>query len=445
MTEPTAQLPTGAAADPPAPAAKRGRKKGASKKDSGPPKPLMEQVADIQELLTSGKVAVGVAEQAFLIKALPVLREFFTGEPDLDPVARLTRDLKNASLTLGAHEARFLVDAYYQQQRDRIRANHQTKTLSKNAEPHEVLAWLLGQTETLEAQVLRALDAYSSTHIAARWARSITGIGPVIAAGLLANIDIKQAPTCGHIWAFAGQDPTKKWEKKQKRPWNGSLKRLCFIIGESFTKIANRPDDPLAIYGRIYKARKLYEQRNNDQGKYADQCAVSLATKNFDPATDAWQWYSGCFPAGSCTISGSFEREARELFPETGSKDTTEKRSEWLQLRRQRYMKEMRDEPGSGIAMLPPARIQLRSQRYAVKIFLAHYHHVLWESTFNTPPPFPYVLTEAAHMAHPELAVHTHYLAPPNWPMTADTEAKRGPSTVQFQPRGTTVPPGMAA
>ena len=41
------------------------------------------------------------------------------------------------------------------------------------------------------------------------------GIGPVIAAGLLANIDIKQAPTVGHIWRFAGLDPTNKWIGKK--------------------------------------------------------------------------------------------------------------------------------------------------------------------------------------------------------------------------------------
>ena len=41
---------------------------------------------------------------------------------DLDPITRLTRDLRAAARTLSEDEARFLVDAYYAMQRDRIRA-----------------------------------------------------------------------------------------------------------------------------------------------------------------------------------------------------------------------------------------------------------------------------------------------------------------------------------
>ena len=41
-------------------------------------------------------------------------------------IFRLTRDLKNAARTLSDAEARFLVDAYYMMQRDRIRASNQT-------------------------------------------------------------------------------------------------------------------------------------------------------------------------------------------------------------------------------------------------------------------------------------------------------------------------------
>ncbi len=61
--------------------------------------------------------------------------------------------------------------------------------------------------------------------------------------------------------------------------------------------------------------------------------------------------------------------------------------------------------------MLPPAeRIQLRAQRYAVKLFLAHLHHVWHEIAFGTPPPKPFVIE---HMGR------AHYIAPPNWPMPA--------------------------
>jgi Transposase IS116/IS110/IS902 family len=84
---------------------------------------------------------------------------------------------------------------------------------------------LADQREVLKKQVGRALDAYSGAHPVGVWARPILGIEPIIAAGLLARIDIARAPTVGHIWRFAGLDPTTTWAKGTKQPWNGSLKR----------------------------------------------------------------------------------------------------------------------------------------------------------------------------------------------------------------------------
>ena len=212
---------------------------------------------------------------------------------DLDPITRLTRDLRAAARTLSEDEARFLVDAYYAMQRDRIRAGHQERTLAKGDEPRDVMSWLADQREVLEKQVGRALDAYSGAHPVGVWARSIVGIGPIIAAGLLAHIDIARAPTVGHIWRFAGLDPTTTWAKGTKRPWNGSLKRLCFLIGESFVKVSNNERD---VYGKVYRARKELEATRNAAGDYADQAAASLAAKRFGADTEARKHYEAGTP-----------------------------------------------------------------------------------------------------------------------------------------------------
>lgn len=60
------------------------------------------------------------------------------------------------------------------------------------------------------------------------------------------------------------------------------------------------------------------------------------------------------------------------------------------------------------VGKLPPAHIHARAKRYAAKLFLAHYHHVAYEIEYNEPPPKPYVIDQLGH---------SHYLAPPNWPM----------------------------
>ena len=50
--------------------------------------------------------------------------DFELGELNLDPLTRLSRDLRNAGTTLGDETARFLVDYYYTMQDARTNANN---------------------------------------------------------------------------------------------------------------------------------------------------------------------------------------------------------------------------------------------------------------------------------------------------------------------------------
>ena len=265
-------------------------------------------------------------------------------------VERLTRELKAEARTMGREQARFLVDAYYQVQDYRKASGNQLSALEQNVDtpPAGILFWLHDHMERIEKRIKSLLEVYADGQDVGRWSLGICGVGPVISAGLLAHIDIRQAPTVGHIWRFAGLDPTVKWEKKTKRPWNARLKTLCWKIGESFVKVSGNDD---GFYGHIYAQRKLEEQARNEAGQYADQAAKKLATTNIGKDTDAYAAYS------------------------------------------------------QGI--LPPAHIHARAKRVAVKLFLAHWHHVAYESHYGEPPPKPYILTVAGG--------HTHYIPPPNW------------------------------
>src|SRR6185312_11642646 len=100
--------------------------------------------------------------------------------------------------TMSPDEARYLVDAYYLMQENRKRSDNQVRSME--AEPHTVIAWLAENSDMLEGQIKRALDKYTDAHVVGQWMKSIHGIGPVIAAGLMAHIDINKAPTVGHIW-----------------------------------------------------------------------------------------------------------------------------------------------------------------------------------------------------------------------------------------------------
>lgn len=325
---------------------------------------------------------------------------------ELAPIQKLTRDLRNAAATLTDHQARFLVDAYYTMQDNRIRADGQIRSMKD--EPHETLDFFATQAEDLEGQMKRALDAYSNARPIGRWARSICGIGPVIAAGLMANIDIRRSPTAGHLWSYAGLNPKVEWEGRTKveawmakecegkrrvideafvyraaalygrhpdrlleaatrdwttgesckltaksltsalcrRPWNASLKRLIWLCGESFVKVKGNEND---YYGKIYDARKRYEQEKNERGEYAEQCVEILASKNFTNDTVA----------------------------------------------RKAYME----------GRLPDGHIHARAKRFAGKIFLSHYFDMAVRLELGKEPPRPYVIE---HMGH------VHMLNPPN-------------------------------
>jgi len=222
-------------------------------------------------------------------------------------ITKLTRDLSTAAATLTDDEARFLVDSYYITQKDRIRAGNQVRALSGSSEPHEVLAWLTAQSGVLENQIKRALLRYAEANKTGQWAMSITGIGPVIAAGLLAHIDIHKAATAGQIWRYAGLDPTSVWGKGEKRPWNASLKTLCWKIGESFVKVKGKESD---FYGKVYEVSKARRHLKNDAGGFSELAASVL--KRLPNHRQKETYAAGKLPDGH--IHAQAKREAVKLF-----------------------------------------------------------------------------------------------------------------------------------
>jgi hypothetical protein len=267
---------------------------------------------------------------------------------ELTALAKLSKDVKTASATLTDTEARFLVDTYYQLQAGRIRSTNQIRAIDKaagkdGAEPHETISFFAKNYKTLESNIRACLAEYVEAKPIARWMMSIVGIGPVLAARLIANIDIKRVETAGQIHAFAGLDPTKKWMKGEKRPWNPRLKTLCWKIGQSFIKMSGRDD---AVYGKVYLLRKQYETKKNENLEYRDQCKAILATKHFK------------------------NKEMQQCY-ESGK--------------------------------LPPSHITQRAARYATKLFLSHLFTVWYELDRHEKPPKPYPIgiMNHAHEIYP--------------------------------------------
>lgn len=262
----------------------------------------------------------------------------------MEQILKLSRDLASASTSLSRDEARFLVDAYYIIQNDRMRSANQIRAFETSGEPHALLSWFADQNELLEGQIKKALDKFSISRPIGKWLRAQFGIGPVIAAGLIAHIDIAKAPTAGHIWRFAGLDPTMKWEKGKKRPWNGELKTLCWKIGQSFMKMSYSED---CYYGRLYRERKEKEIARNESGGNAETARLILNTRKV---------------------------QSKEMI-------------ETLQA-----------------GKLSAAHIDARARRYVVKLFLSHLQLVWWFIEYGELPPKPYIIDRGhAHIIKPQM------------------------------------------
>lgn len=176
----------------------------------------------------------------------------------MEALNKLTKDIRAAAATLNRDEARYLVDTYYQIQDLRISTKNQCRQLDKETtpEPHETLNFFGNNFEVIEKNIKSALKKYVEARPIGQWLLSICGIGEVLAAGLIAHIDITKVQTAGQIQSFAELNPLQTWDKGQKRPFNAKLKTLCWKIGESFVKVSNNDKD---VYGKLYKIRKEYE------------------------------------------------------------------------------------------------------------------------------------------------------------------------------------------
>ena len=157
-------------------------------------------------------------------------------------VKKAAKDVSEASKTMNDVEARFMVDTYYSMQKSRIRTSNQLSAIYKPyndwvtkwnkaiknqvskeelkaleaekpvIEPHQTLLHFYNNYSLIENDLKHCLKKYAEEQLIGQWMMSILGIGPVIAAGLIAHIDInttncanihKRSPIAGIIKCIA--------------------------------------------------------------------------------------------------------------------------------------------------------------------------------------------------------------------------------------------------
>lgn len=200
----------------------------------------------------------------------------------------------------------------------------------------------------------RFFERYATCSVTGRWLDSIRGIGGVTIFSLMAHgadhIKSGRFKTVGPLWRYYGLEPAKTIRARiiQYNRIPPEI-RDCFFNFRTWIKYKNTP-----VYTDIYKKRLAYEIERNSNG-------------------------------GNAVYLNKYGTES--FLGKSFSKNFVS------------YMKE---------GKLPIYLLQNRSAKYALKVFIAHFHHVCYVETFKSLPPKPYVLDS--------LGGHSLSDQIPNWP-----------------------------
>lgn len=341
---------------------------------------------------------------------------------------KLTREEINEAKGYDRHQIRSLVDLYYSIQKVRIGSGNKDSAYKRNvdtaADPW-LNSLLKKEMEKLEKQAERGLRAYVNSQPLGRWCMSILGINTVLTAGLMAHIDLKrccctpwrylkgkdrlQIPehdcpglvTAGAILKFAGQLPREliPWEKGQLRPYNKTLKTLCYKIGTSFTKLTVSKtklaltEDTITDFVKevsIKKKKTLTDQEIADL-VVKERNSIQKRKERLDQENALY-------------IRLYMQRKEKEVRDDENGLHQNEafKLLEEARRNKRNISPEQHDCWSSG--HLQPIGLDRRAARYAVKIFLCHYHEV-GRKLLGLPVVAPWVMVHGGH---------SHYIQPPN-------------------------------
>jgi len=345
---------------------------------------------------------------------------------ELAALKLLDRDTKAAAKQLDRGGARHLVDIYYRTQKMRIVLGNQIAALVRNNSNSTVLQHFYNQYFAQEKQMVQVLGSWARgseqyPNVPGEWLLGQKGIGPILAAGMLAYIDITKAPVAGHIWRFAGLDPTAIWISKvdlRKR-----LKELEFNFEQPVTldtihfvaDAVNRKWYNLmrsAIPREVLADNPTTEPRDLIHRITMDSLlgAASLRPHSAEFKVIMWRVGDSFVKTSGTSTDGKrqpgyygmmYRQRKNWAVKKNESGGYAELAATTLQ---ERNITDKKTRATYESGKLPDGRIELMSRRYAEKLLLSHLHHVMYKDHYHRDPPMPYPI---AHLGH------IHYLAPP--------------------------------
>lgn len=341
-------------------------------------------------------------------------------ELDIETVTSLFKNLNVNSIAsqLSIRELRLMVKSYYIAQDHRIRLDNQISQIEKhNQENPENPQPYLGLKDTanffrgIEERNKNIMDIYTSipTNVGAVWAKSICGIGPVLSAGFVVNIDIRKAPTCSPILSYFGQNPNLKWvtnetkiealikstleEHNQTKINEFIVEMVCAKLNRKSNQSKNFLLRLTAEKGEKFKYESLERISMDDLVK-----AIKLPPFNLDMKTLCWK-----LGESFVKVSGNKNDFYGQIYKQRREYENIKNEAgEYAPIAEEKLRnfdigKNTDAYKAYSKGKLPAQHLFSRSKRYAVKIFISHLHAVMYWHHYKMLPPAPYAMGILGH------------------------------------------------
>ena len=174
---------------------------------------------------------------------------------------------------------RALVEIYYDTQDVRIRSYNRLRTVGEVEGVHPE------RLKKLEQEIrLYIENALEGIPIYEKFLKHIKGIGPILAGGLISNLDPHKAKHVSSFWRYCGlhvkDGKAPKRRKGKKLDFNVKMRTLMWKVGDSFIK--HRTPKYREIYDQAKKKEneKLgYPLENPENCPYYNECIKSIINK----------------------------------------------------------------------------------------------------------------------------------------------------------------------
>jgi hypothetical protein len=293
--------------------------------------------------------------------------------------------LTAAKLTNG--EARCLIANYYQAQELRKRSDMQLRHQGDKDDHESMLDYFGHAQAVIEGDVKRGLKEFAKASPVGLWMMAQTGVGEVIAAGILAHVDIERAKTAGAIWALAGLDPTQQWISREaadkmvcSQPTDLDVKNLCERTGKKFATVHRFATT---------------DHAGNPTSLTKASLAKALSRRPYSPDLKQVCWHAGqCFKrvsGDSSSLYGQLYHDHKLLVVSRNERGDFAERAKTFTTRSPEVRAILKQ------GKLPAGNLDQQACNFATKIFLSHVHAVMYWNRYRTAPPKPFAIGILGH------------------------------------------------